>query len=210
MNFEKEEVEHLVKKARILGALDVIYTSKGTECYIISQCEDTHFVIIPNEVKSIKKYKYHPRFSDAIGRLRGKIIVAGGKNLTDASGMFMGVNIEEIDLSKFDTSKVTDMHDMFYNSHCISVNLDRLDLSNVENMESMFERSYIPNIKLTGLRLSNIRNMSHMFERCTAKSIDLDGISIRSNTKTIKMFNGCCAEIKATDSKILKEMKVHK
>ena len=72
------------------------------------------------------------------------IIITINNDLTDISEAFEGLSsIINIDLSKFDTSKIANMAKMFKDcTSLVSLNLDNLDTSLVTNMEMMFQNCY--------------------------------------------------------------------
>lgn len=65
----------------------------------------------------------------------------------DSSRMFYNKAINDIDLSKFDTSKVTNMSYMFSGMRdIITLDISNFDTSNVTNMGSMFRNNTLTNI----------------------------------------------------------------
>lgn len=59
------------------------------------------------------------------------------------SSMFHLSDIENINLSSFDTSKVTNMSHMFSDSYITSLDLSSFDTSKVTNMSDMFSDSSV-------------------------------------------------------------------
>lgn len=92
------------------------------------------------------------------------------------SGVFYYMNIDGIDVSKWDTSKVTDMSDMFlYCYKLTSLDISNWDTSKVTDMSRMFcECRVLTNI--TGvIDLTSIKNYDRMF----AGANSLKSITIR-------------------------------
>ena len=115
--------------------------------------------------------------------------------LTKCNLMFYNLdNIKEIDLSKFDSSKVTEMVGIFYGcTSLISLNLDNFKTSSVTNMGSMFYFC----IKLTSLNLnsfdtSSVTNMAQLFTSCNSlTSLNLESFDTSSVEMMTVMFSNC-------------------
>jgi len=96
--------------------------------------------------------------------------------MTDMSLMFFGLyNIKELDLTNFDTSNVTDMSAMFsWMGSIETLDLSNFDTSNVINMSSMFSTCYsLKEINLSSFNTSNVTNMSSMFDSTGLIELDL-------------------------------------
>lgn len=103
-------------------------------------------------------------------------------------------NIEEVDLSNLDTSKVVDMSSLFYGCSSLkSINVDNIDTSNVENMRSLF--AYCKNLEsidLNKLNTSNVTDMSNMFLECQSlKELDLKNLDTSKVENMSYMFGDC-------------------
>ena len=123
------------------------------------------------------------------------------KNATNMNSMFSGCkNLKELDLSNFNTSNVTRMDNMF--SGCN--NLKELDLSNfdtskVTNMAAMF--SYCKNLKeldLSNFDTSNVTNMNGMFQmdHTVANYNDLIVLGNKFNTSKVTSMDNMFYGIK--------------
>ena len=104
--------------------------------------------------------------------------------------------IEEIDLSNFDASKITSMSGMF--SRCKSlkfVNLTNLNAPIVEDMSSMFANcENLEYINISNINIPKIKKMNKMFIYCYAlKELDLSNINIEVATEMNYMFDSCRA-----------------
>lgn len=114
--------------------------------------------------------------------------------VTSMSGMFSGcVNVETIDLTGFDTSHVTDMSRMFEGcASLVDVNMAGLDTSRVTDMGLMFHRCYNLNeLDLSGLDFSAVTNMSGMFSECGLTDFSLTGLNARQLKNAGSMFFAC-------------------
>ncbi|MCT6891844.1 MAG: BspA family leucine-rich repeat surface protein, partial [Lactobacillus sp.] len=105
------------------------------------------------------------------------------------SGMFNGdVNLTQLDLSKFNTSKVTNMNAMF--SDCPKLTsikgLDKFDTSKVTSMGQMFAYcSSLNELDLSNFNTSKVAQFYFMFYRCT----NLQKLNISSFDMTHANFN---------------------
>ena len=81
--------------------------------------------------------------------------------------------IDNLDISSWDTSKVTDMSGMFASLDLSGKNLDlsKFNTSNVTNMEGMFFDVTVNQLDLSNWNTSKVTNMSHMFSCIKANSI---------------------------------------
>lgn len=89
-------------------------------------------------------------------------------------GMFEKSGVSALDLSSFDTSEVTDMSDMFLNMY----NIEELDVSNfntanLRRATSMFQANGAKKIDLHGWQNNNLKDINSMFSYSGAKEINL-------------------------------------
>ena len=121
--------------------------------------------------------------------------------------------IEILDLSQFDTSKVKDMENMF--SECYKLKgikgLEKFNTSNIINMAGMFEKLYEKeSLDLSSFDTSIVTNMSLMFNECH-KLKEIKGIEkfITINVEILNsMFQGC-NEIKSLNLSNFETIKVY-
>lgn len=115
----------------------------------------------------------------------------------DSSSMFRGfVNLEELDISKFDSSRVISMERMFNGSiNLKNLNFgDNFDTSNVRNMQRMFSNCKSLEVLDFGDKFdtSNVTDMSWMFETAVKlKSLDVSQFNTSKVTNMSKMFSSC-------------------
>ena len=117
-------------------------------------------------------------------------------NLIDKSiQMFRACHdINEVDLSSFNTSKIIDMSFMFYNCQFItSINLDNVDTSQVTCMWSMFSYcTRVTSLNLTKFNTSKVESMLYMFYLCKSlTSLDLSNFDTSLVTSMESMFSEC-------------------
>ena len=101
-------------------------------------------------------------------------------------------NIDPIDFSRFNTSKVKNMKEMFSYSFLPSLNIRNFDTSNVENMELMFDTlKNVRNLDLSGWNVKKVNNIQGIFTRLNKlQSLNLSGWQMDSVTDMQYMFSG--------------------
>ena len=110
-------------------------------------------------------------------------------NVIDMSSMFMGINIEELELSSFDTSKVINMNGMFYFSKIVKIKgLNKFNTSKVINMRQMFGGIKTTTLDLSSFNTSKVTDMSRMFVASQVEALDLSSFDISSVTNMSNMF----------------------
>ena len=120
----------------------------------------------------------------------------------NSSWIFSGMdNVQEIDLSKLDTSKVTNMNRMFAGcSNLVSLNLSSFDTSHVTNMKEMFHKcSSLTNLDLKSFDTSMVTSMNHMFSDCSGlKNLNVSSFNTR-NTKNMDFMFSWCSSLTSLD-----------
>ena len=115
--------------------------------------------------------------------------------LKSCENMFMDLDyISEVDLSKFDTSKVTNMAGMFQScSYLTSLILNNIDTSLVTSMDNMFNFCMsLTSLDLNGFNTSNVKSMKSMFQNCMEiKELHINNFITSSVNDMKGMFNGC-------------------
>ena len=136
-------------------------------------------------------------------------------------GYFFGCsNLETVDVSHFDTSKVTNMQSMFYKcsklenidvsgfdtsnaknigwlfyecNNLEAVDVSNFDTSKVTNMQSMFYNcSKLENVDVSGFDTSNVENMGWLFYGCSnLKEVNVSNFDTSKVTNMKSMFNNC-------------------
>jgi len=103
-------------------------------------------------------------------------------------------NIIEMDLSKFDTSKVTSMINMFENCEKLEyINFGNINTSSVVDMSYFFKGCYsLLSLDLSKLDTSNVKLMNGMFNECKLiTSIDLTNFNTSKVLSIESMFYEC-------------------
>lgn len=111
----------------------------------------------------------------------------------NASYLFSGKSLTNIDLSSWDTRYITNMTGLFENcSKLETVNVSSLNIDRVTNMNSMFEGcSSLKELDLLSWDISNVKNMNQMFRNCSLKELDLSTWDTSNVTSMSGMFWGC-------------------
>ena len=103
-------------------------------------------------------------------------------------------NLQSLDLSKADTSKVYSMYWMFWNCSSLqNLDLESFDTSNVTCMEDMFCKcSSLQALDLSGFDTSNVTNMWEMFSGCSSlRTLDISGFNTSKVKDMAYLFSGC-------------------
>lgn len=143
---------------------------------------------------------YAPVYFEMDGSIAKCYTAAKKYKLADASFLFDGwSNLEELDMSPFDTRGCTSFERTF--RHC--ERLKRLSLNNIETgsantMREMFAFCHsLETLDLSNFNTSNVGSMWGMFVECSSlKSLDLRSFNTSNVTNMICMFgsyeiNGC-------------------
>ena len=111
---------------------------------------------------------------------------------SDASNMFDGLSVEDIDLTGIDTSKTYDMSNLFH--ACISLkslDLSNFDTSNVTNMSYMFAYTKLNDINLSSWQTGKVTDMSYMFAGIsTLEDIDFSNFDFSKVKNISYMLSG--------------------
>ena len=112
----------------------------------------------------------------------------------DSSELFYNfINLENIDLSYFDTSKVISMSEMFSGaSSLISLDLSNFDTSKVLSMNEMFSgTSSLESLDLSNFNTSNVTDMSNMFSGMNSlTNLNISTFDTSKVTNMFYMFDG--------------------
>ena len=113
----------------------------------------------------------------------------------DSSNLFYKFeNVESIDLTYLDTSRVTNMSRMFLTCYSLkNVNLSNFDTSEVTNMQSMFrDCNNLTSLDVSHFDTSQVTDMSEMFSDCsTLTSLDVRNFDTEKVREMQCMFFGC-------------------
>ena len=112
--------------------------------------------------------------------------------VTNMSHMFNGMrNLTTLNLSNFNTSNVTNMGGMFFNmTNLTTLNLSNFDTSNVTDMRSMFNgMTNLASLDISSFNTENVENMSGMFSLLRKiKHLDLSHFRTDKVTNMGSMF----------------------
>ena len=171
----------------------------GTLVFSNSNDFDTDLIAEGWNIENIKGIHYDPFYGEPIPwseytnqitkiEIKSKIVPEY------TNGWFMDcTNINSIDLSNLDTSKVTDMSDMFSGCGLTSLDLSSFNTSNVTDMSYMFNLcSELNDLNISRFNTSNVTRMDGMFCRCSSLStLDLKNFDTSKVTYMTEMFYGC-------------------
>ena len=118
----------------------------------------------------------------------------------DSSLFFEGCRrMENIDVSKFDTSNVVNMSQMFSNCTCLTnLDLSHFNTSKVTDMSAMFNScEYLSELNISSFDTSNVKKMDNMFCHCHAlKTLDLSSF-VPEKVENMKSMFFCCATLES-------------
>ena len=113
----------------------------------------------------------------------------------NTSTIFSGLtNLNEIDLSMFNTSKSTDMNSFFKDCKSLqTLDISSLNLTNAINVSSMFEGcEKLTTINLAPFATNSITTAEKLFKNCKGlSSINLSSFNTTKLTSMVGMFEGC-------------------
>ena len=111
--------------------------------------------------------------------------------------------LTELDVSKFDTSKVTNMNSMFWGcENLTTLDLTNFDTSNVTDMGYMFVGCNTNFLDLTNFNTANVTDMRYMFQGCEKSTVlDVTNFNTSNVTCMCGMFEDCSNLISLNVSK---------
>ena len=140
------------------------------------------------------KYKYSKYF---IPKNEGKynIKLKFNINIKECSYIFANCkNIEDINLSDFNTENVINMKYMFYGCNIKKINLFSFNTKNVKNMNNIFENcKNLKYLDISFFDINNVSNMSEMFKGCSSliSFPDISKWDMKNMNNISEMFKGC-------------------
>ena len=116
-------------------------------------------------------------------------------NVVNALGLFYNCNnITSLDVSGFDTSSMTNMEGMFANCYNLKgLDLSNFDTSNVTTMAAMFQNNNeLETLNISSFDTSKVTNMRNMFLSCKKlRKLDLSNFNTSKVTNMRGMFYSC-------------------
>lgn len=109
------------------------------------------------------------------------------EKIISANGMFQYSDVEEIDITQFDTSTILFMKEMFRGTSATSIKgLENMNTSNVLDMTAMFADTNFETLNLLKLNTSKVSNMIFMFSNNSTPELDLSNF----DTSSLKYIDG--------------------
>ena len=116
-------------------------------------------------------------------------------NVTDMGGMFnMCTNLKKLNISNFDTSEVTSMKRMFDNCrNLVSLDLSNFDTTNVTNMADMFfSCNKLQSLNISSFNTEKVTQMYSMFQECNSLvDVDFSNLSLKSVKAKFNIMTNC-------------------
>ena len=115
--------------------------------------------------------------------------------IENCASMFDGLdNIIEVDLSKFDSSKVTSMFYMFCDCmNVLSIIFDNIDTSSVTDMSGLvYNCESLVTLDLSKINTRSLKTINNMFYSCKSLiSLDISNFNTSSVISTASLFENC-------------------
>ena len=161
---------------------------------------DYYFNITPSEILvNDKKMNETGFYVDNLTEEENNITIKFNQTITPCNIMFYNLkNITNINLSKFDSSKVNNMDYMFGGcSSLISKDLSNFKTSSSFTMYSMFkECKNLKSLDLCNFNTLNVKHMEFMFSNCSSLiSLDLSNFNTQNVCSLKCIFDGCSSLI---------------
>lgn len=111
--------------------------------------------------------------------------VVGGGNLENIDNMFSSANIETLDLSLFDTSKVRLANSVFFDAHIKNLILpEKILLNNLVVANNMFCDAIIEsNIVISDVKMNSLISVEQTFRRARIPLLRISNISLKKLEK---------------------------
>ena len=175
--------------------IHLIIQGKGVQKLLSDDFKEEPSEVLINGLKgnSCKKSCY-------LKKDKSNITLLFERQFESLQSMFSNLEaIIEIDLSKFEFSKVKNMEKMFYGLiHLKKINFGNVDTSLVENMNSLFYNcSNLTSIDLAEFNTSKVRTIKNMFYGCSSlKFLNLFNFHINKEVIIDNAFKGIPSDSK--------------
>ena len=183
---------------RLYFLCEILLTINGTgDQYIFGNYSNHVFNKTPSVILVNGKENHNFRNNQILGLSKqiNNITVKWNYLFNNCEYMFYGLsNIINIDLSKFDSSKVTNMLKIFQDCTSLtSINLKNLNTSIVEDMRDLFVNcKNLKSIDVSDFNTKSVTKMSSMFYGCSSlTSLDLSNFDTSKTILMNAMFQGC-------------------
>lgn len=197
-----EEIEDIVRIARVMDIVKEVPTDCGHKCYLISLTDTEYLFLIPSDVivlmdsritgtETREEMCQNPLFKDKLRDGQGTLRVLGGAGVVTAVAAFQNIYAKTIDLSRMNTSYIKNMCYMFNSCMVERLVLGDINTSLVENMYGMFSCFWTKTLDLSCFDTSNVKDMRNMFNSCRADNIILNGVKAGKETKIKGIFKQC-------------------
>ena len=154
-------------------------------------CSNINFSLKTNNVTNMSSM-----FSDCCNLENIDLSKFDTQNVVDMSYMFKNCKkLKNVNLSSFNTKKVIKMFAMFQGCDLKNVDFSSFDTTNVTDMVGLFTGcDYIENIHLSSLNSINVTDMSQMFSNCNLKNLNFSFLETKNVKIMSRMFEHCNIE----------------
>ena len=161
--------------------IESLYEDSG-----ISAIEDTRFMSSAKNISNVFKNAKYLETAD--------LSTWTISDMEDASSIFEGSILKEINLSNSTFENTQNTSNMFKNSAATTISLGKAAFSNVQNANGMFENAKASTINLPEATFSNTTDFSNMFKGTqNATNINLPKINFATATNLSGMFKDSAA-----------------
>lgn len=161
--------------------IESLYEDSG-----ISAIEDTSFMSSAKNISNVFKNAKYLETAD--------LSTWTISDMEDASSIFEGSILKEINLSNSTFENTQNTSNMFKNSAATTISLGKAAFSNVQNANGMFENAKASTINLPEATFSNTTDFSNMFKGTqNATNINLPKINFATATNLSGMFKDSAA-----------------
>ena len=161
--------------------------------------------LIINKDSETRKYKYFPKTKEELKQILYKKIISeeDGPNsnlndidisgVNDLSMLFIDFKdkIENIDISKWNVSRVRNMRNMFNGCKKFNCDLSKWNVSHVTDMKGMFCRCESFSSDISSWDVSKVKNMSNMLQKCEKFNCDISKWDVSHCEEFEAMLSGC-------------------
>ena len=167
--FKADEFTNYLKKAEVEN-IESLYEDSG-----ISAIDDTSFMSNAKNISNLfKNAKYLATWTIS--------------DMEDASSIFEGSIIQNINLGNSTFENTTNTQNMFKNSAATTITMPKATFNNVENASGMFENAKATTITMPKATFNNTENASGMFKNANATTISMPEATFSSTTNFSNMF----------------------
>lgn len=172
--FKADGFTNYLKKAEVEN-IESLYEDSG-----ISAIDDTSFMSNAKNISNLFKNAKYLATAD--------LSTWTISDMEDASSIFEGSIIQNINLGNSTFENTTNTQNMFKNSAATTITMPKATFNNVENASGMFENAKATTITMPKATFNNTENASGMFKNANATTISMPEATFSRTTNFSNMF----------------------